>query len=263
MSAESSSFGEGEANDHESPELTPPTPRTAQLTNTVTTVNLVVQGKTFTVERRLLALASNFFRALFSHEFHDSKAPTLHLDEKGEMGLTVTAIEVLLEYAKCGQLSLDKSSAIQVFIAADALDVEGARLHTEQFLGTKMLSRHRPDTFTGFWKMSRLRHMKVLQALLDTFCLENFGWFCCSLPAFSMHYIIGWETATLAKYLLDLKFANCSEEQVFRAVVSYCQAKGGQEGWEELVPGLSKSCSSYLRYIQSVPRTLPCKSTKR
>jgi len=226
-------------------------------------VDLVVQGKTFTAERKLLALASNFFRALFSHQFYDSKAPTLHLDARGEMGLTVTAIEVLLEYAKCGQLTLDRSSAIQVFIAADALDVEGARLHTEEFLGTKMLSRQKPDTFRGFWKMSQQRHMKVLQALLDNFCLENFGWFCCSLPVFSMQYIIGWDTAKLGRYLWNLKFSNCSEEQIFRAVVSYCQARGGKEGWEELVPGLYKSCGAYLRYIQSVPRTLPCKSVKR
>jgi len=226
-------------------------------------VDLVVQGKTFRVERRTLALVSKFFRALFSHQFNDSKLPTLHLDSEGQMGLTVTAIELLLQYAKCGHLALDHSSALQVLIAADALGVEGARLHSEEYLGTRMLSLTRPQAFRGFTLLSRQRHMMLLSSLLDNFCLENFGWFCLSLPSFSLHYITGWDTAKLSSFLLGCKFSNCSEEQVFRAVVSYCQARGGQEGWEELVPGLYKSCGAYLRYIQSVPRTLTMKSSIR
>jgi len=226
-------------------------------------VDLVVQGKTFRVERRSLALVSNFFRALFSHQFHDSKLPTLHLDSGGQMGLTVTAIELLLQYAKCGQLPLDHSSAVQVLIAADALGVEGARLRGEEYLGTRMLSLTRPQAFRGFSLVARQRHMILLQGLLDNFCLENFGWFCLSLPTFSLHYITGWDTAKLGSFLLGCKFSNCSEEQVFRAVVSYCQARGGKEGWEELVPGLYRSCGAYLRYIQSVPRTLTMKNSSR
>jgi len=226
-------------------------------------VDLVVQGKTFRVERKSLALVSNFFRALFSHQFHDSKLPTLHLDSEGQMGLTVTAIELLLQYAKCGQLPLDHSSAVQVLIAADALGVEGARLRGEEYLGTRMLSLTRPQAFRGFSLVARQRHMMLLQGLLDNFCLENFGWFCLSLPTFSLHYITGWDTAKLGSFLLGCKFSNCSEEQVFRAVVSYCQARGGKEGWEELVPGLYRSCGAYLRYIQSVPRTLTMKNSSR
>jgi len=228
----------------------------------LTSVVLVVQGKKIIVKRQSLALVSKFFRALFSHEFHDSRAPVLYLDTKGEMGLTTTAVEVLAEFARSRQLSLDRNSAIQVFIAADALDVEDARVTVENFLGTKMLRQHR-ETFLNFWKMSRQFHMKILESLLEGFCLENFGWFSCTLPLFSAQYLAGWERGKLSRFLLNEKFSNCSEEQIFRAVVSYCQTRGGQEGWEELAPGLYRSCGAYLRYIQSVPRMLPFKLARR
>lgn len=228
----------------------------------LSSIVLVVQGKQIQVERQSLALVSKFFRALFSHEFEDSRAPVLHLDTRGEMGLTVTAVEVLAEFARSRQLTIDQESAVQIFIAADALDVEDARLSVENFLGTNMLKPHR-ETFLNFWKMSRLFHMKILESFLDNLCLENFGWFCHSLPLFSTRYLAGWDCSKLGRFLLTDKFSSCSEEQIFRAVVSYCQARGGQEGWEELAPGLSRSCGAYLRYIQSVPRMLPYKLSRQ
>ena len=43
-------------------------------------------------------------------------------------------------------------------------------------------------------------------------------------------------------------------------VMSVPQSKGDTgEAFESLVPGLSRSCQHYLRYIQSVPRMLPVK----
>ena len=47
------------------------------------------------MDRASLALVSKFFKALFSHQFEDSRAPVLHLDAGGEMGLTVAAVKVL------------------------------------------------------------------------------------------------------------------------------------------------------------------------
>merc|ERR1719244_624685 len=131
-----------------------------------------------------------------------------------------------------------------------------------------MLRQHR-ETFLNFWKMSRQFHMKILESLLEGFCLENFGWFSCTLPLFCAQYLAGWERGKLSRFLLNEKFSNCSEEQIFRAVVSYCRSRTSKETarqvelWEELAPGLYKSCGSYLRYIQSVPRTLPVKVARQ
>ena len=105
---------------------------------------LVVQGTHIVVERSSLALVSKFFRALFSHKFEDSQKEVLHLDTGGEMGLTVAAVQTLAEFARTKQVRMpeEQETAVQVFIAADALDIEEAREEAETFLGINML---RPD----------------------------------------------------------------------------------------------------------------------
>ena len=109
--------------------------------------------------------------------------------------------------------------------------------------------------------MSETFYMRTLRRFLDSLCLENFGWFYPSLGrAWSSQYMTQWSLNSLATFLTDRKFNNCSEEQIFLAVVSYCRTKSGQHSWDELAPGLYRSCGSYLRYIQSVPRMLPCKT---
>jgi len=225
----------------------------------LTEVVLVVRGRRIRVDRARLALVSKFFRALFSHQFEDSNKSVLHLDLGGEMGLTAAAVEILAEFARTRHLEVTPMTAVQLFIAADALDVEGARYEAETFLGTNMLKPEK-DTFLNFWKMSRLFHMKILDSFLDCLCLDNFGWFTTTLPLLCPQYLASWPLDKLGNFLAQQRFANCSEEQIFLAVVSYCRTKSGQHSWDELAPGLYRSCGAYLRYIQSVPRMLPCKT---
>ena len=133
------------------------------------------------------------------------------------------------------------------------------RYEAETFLGTNMLKPEK-ETFLNFWKMSRFFHMKILDSFLDCLCLDNFGWFTTTLPLLCPQYLASWPLDKLGNFLAQQRFANCSEEQIFLAVVSYCRTKSGQHSWDELAPGLYRSCGAYLRYIQSVPRMLPCKT---
>ena len=65
-------------------------------------------------------------------------------------------------------------------------------------------------------------------------------------------------------YLQNKKFKNCNEEQIFDAVMCYCKSKSDSGAtFDNLVPGLYKSCGAYLKYIQSVPRTLTLKSPRK
>lgn len=223
---------------------------------------LVVQGRRIKVDRGSLAIVSKFFRALFSHQFEDSNKAVLYLDMGGEMGLTVSAVKILANFAKTRQLALSDLTAVQLFIAADALDVEIARESAEIFLGSNML-KPKKETFLSFWRMSRLFHMKILETFLDSLCLENFGWFSTTLPLLSPQYLAAWPLDKLSSFLNNRKFANCSEEQIFTAVVTYCRTRSDKESWEELAPGLYRCCGSYLRYLQSVPRMLPYKIAKQ
>jgi len=223
---------------------------------------LVVQGRRIKVDRSSLAIISKFFRALFSHRFEDSNKAVLHLDLGGEMGLTVGAVRILADFATTRHLALSSLTAVQLFIAADALDVEIARESAETFLGSNMLKPDK-ETFLNFWRMSRLFHMKILETFLDGLCLENFGWFCTALPLLSPQYLAAWPLEKLGRFLSDQRFANCSEEQIFTAVVSYCRTRSDKESWDELAPGLYRSCGAYLRYLQSVPRMLPYKMARQ
>lgn len=223
---------------------------------------LVVQGRRITVDRTSLAIISKFFRALFRHQFEDSNKAVLHLDEGGEMGLTPAAVRILANFATTRQLAIDNITAVQLFIAADALDVQIARESAETFLGSNML-KPKKETFLNFWRMSRLFHMKILESFLDSLCAENFGWFCTSMPLLSGQYLAGWPLDKLSSFLSCQKFSNCSEEQIFTAVVSYCRTRSDQESWDELAPGLYRSCGAYLRYLQSVPRMLPFKMARQ
>ena len=94
---------------------------------------LVVQGRQIAVRRSALAVVSKFFRALFSHQFQDSKKRVLHLDPGGQMGLTNSAVQVrnnlffmrfdilttqiLVDFAQTKQVKMDSESAVQLFIA--------------------------------------------------------------------------------------------------------------------------------------------------
>ena len=96
---------------------------------------LVVQGQQIIVRRSAIALVSKFFKALFSHEFLDSKNRVLHLDPGGQMGLTISAVQVrirefhpgifgqilplqiLADFAQTKQVKMDSESAVQLFIA--------------------------------------------------------------------------------------------------------------------------------------------------
>ena len=208
-------------------------------------------------------MISKFFRALFSHKFEDSNKSILHLDAGGEMGLTVAAVETLAEFAQTKQVRVGHDSAVQVFIAADALDVAEAREEAETYLGSRML---RPDkiTFLTFWQMSQTFYMRTLQMFLDQLCLDNFGWFYSSLGrGGAMQYLVQWDPEKLASMLQNKKFKNCNEEQIFDAVICYCKTKSDSgETFENFVPGLYKSCGSYLKYLQSVPRSLAFKLPK-
>lgn len=215
-------------------------------------VVLVVQGRQIPAHRRTLALVSNFFKALFTHKFEDSNKAVLVLDTSGEMGLTDTAIQVLTTFAQTGRVEIRCDTAVQIFVAADALDVEGVRVAAESYLGSRLLSK---ESFPHLWRMSRQFHMKILQTFLDSLVLENFGWFS-STQSMMVPYLSQWEMEKISTFLLQKQFKNCSEEQIFQAVVSYCRYKGQATSLESLIPGLYKSCSAYLRYIQSVPRTL-------
>jgi len=219
---------------------------------------LVVQGRKIKVDRSSLAIISKFFRALFSHQFEDSNKPVLHLDLGGEMGLTAGAVRILANFATTRQLALTDVTAVQLFIAADALDVESAREAAEKYVGYHMLKPDK-EVFLNFWRMSRLFRMKILESFLDSVCLDNFGWFSTALPLLSGQYLANWPIDKLGSFLSNQQFCNCSEEQIFTAVVSYCRTRSDNESWDELAPGLYKSCSSYLRYLQSVPRMLPYK----
>lgn len=102
--------------------------------------------------------------------------------------------------------------------------------------------------------MSQTFYMRTLRSFLDQLCLENFGWFYSSLGrVWSSQFMTQWDLKTLAAFLIGRKFNNCSEEQVFQAVITYCRSKAD---FDQLVPGLSQSCGNYLRYIQSVPRSI-------
>jgi len=225
---------------------------------------LVVQGRRIQVDRASLALVSKFFKALFSHQFEDSRAPVLHLDAGGEMGLTVAAVKILAEFAQTRQINISDKFAVQIFIAADALDVAIARESAETFLGSNMLKTE-TNTFLSFWQMSQIFHMKILEQFLDDLCVNNFGWFCTSLGrGGTLQYLQQWDLTKLAMVLQEKQFNNCCEEQIFNAVVSYCRAKGDTgDTFEQLVPGLYKSCGAYLRYLQSVPRMIPFKLSKQ
>jgi len=227
---------------------------------------LVVQGTHIVVERSSLALVSKFFRALFSHKFEDSQKEVLHLDTGGEMGLTVAAVQTLAEFARTKQVRMpeEQETAVQVFIAADALDIEEAREEAETFLGVHML---RPDkvTFLTYWRMSKTFYMRTLGQFLDNLCLNNFGWFYSSLGrGGAMTYMAQWDMDKMAARLLNKKFKNCNEEQIFDAVLCYCKSKSDSGAtFDNLVPGLYKSCGAYLKYIQSVPRTLTLKTPRK
>jgi hypothetical protein len=207
---------------------------------------LVVKGRKIRVDRGNLAIISKFFRALFSHQFEDSHKAVLHLDLGGEMGLTAAAVRILAEFATTRRLTISSLTAVQTFIAADALDVAAAREEAETFLGSTMLRPER-ETFLTFWRMSRLFHMRILDTFLDCLCLENFGWFCTALPLLCPQYLAGWPLDKLGSFLGEQRFANCSEEQIFSAVVSYCRTRTEQESWDQLAPGLYRSCGAYLR----------------
>jgi len=225
---------------------------------------LVVQGRRIQVDRVSLALVSKFFKALFSHQFEDSNKPVLHLDSGGEMGLTVAAVKNLADFAQTRQFKISDKLAVQVFIAADALDVTIARESAETFLGSNMLKTDM-GSFLTFWQMSQIFHMKILEQFLDDLCVKNFGWFCSSLGrGGTLQYLQQWDLPKLAMVLQDRQFNNCCEEQIFNAVVSYCRSKGDTgDTFEQLVPGLYRSCGAYLRYLQSVPRMLPFKLSRQ
>jgi hypothetical protein len=71
-------------------------------------------------------------------------------------------------------------------------------------------------------------------------------------------YMCQWDLDKLGSSLEERKFQNCDEEIIFNAVVVYCRSKSNAtESFEQLAPGLQKSCANYLRFLQSVPRTLP------
>jgi len=119
---------------------------------------LVVQDQQIIVRRSAIALVSKFFKALFSHEFQDSKKRVLHLDPGGQMGLTISAVQILADFAQTKQVKMDSESAVQIFIAADALDVEIAREEAETFLGKRVL---KPD------KVLQMVHTKCGLASLN------------------------------------------------------------------------------------------------
>jgi len=154
-------------------------------------------------------------------------------------------VRILADYAVTRHLSLSSLTAVQIFIAADALDVTGARVQAEKYLGAEML-RPEKETFLGFLRMSRLFHMEILETFLDSLCLDHFGWFCTSLPLLSPQYLAAWPLDKLSSFLAQQRFGNCSEEQVFTAVVNYCRTRSDKESWDELAPGLYKSCGAYL-----------------
>lgn len=213
---------------------------------------LVVQGHKIPAHRGSLATVSNFFKALFKHQFRDSREPILCLDSSGEMGLTVQAIKVLTMFSETKKLEICGNTAIQIFIAADALDVAKVRVESETYLGQFILQK---ENFIPLWKMTRQFYMKILESFMDSLVLENFGWFSEHLSP--KLYIKQWDIQKLSNALLQSRFKNCSEEQVFQAVISYCKWLGNQsQCLEMLAPGLYKSCNNYLRFLQSVPRTL-------
>jgi len=215
-------------------------------------ITLVVQGEQISADRQSLALTSNFFKALFKHKFRDSQDSVLSLDSSGQMGLTVHAVKVLAMYSETKKLDISGTTAIPIFIAADALDAESIREDAEMYVGQFILQK---QNFTYLWRLSRQFYMKILVQYLDGLVCDNFGWF--TSAYFSRHYMKQWSLDKLKHALLNSKFKNCSEEQIFQAVMSYCRNLGDQtEGLEMLAPALSRSCSNYLRYIQSVPRGL-------
>ena len=128
-----------------------------------------------------------------------------------------------MEFAQTKQFKLTDKLAVPVFIAADALDVETARQEAETFLGTKMLTTDR-GTFCQFWQMSQVFYMKILEQFLDNLCLNNFGWFWQTLgQGATLQYLRQWDLPKLAAHLQERRFTNCSEEQLFYAVVGYCK----------------------------------------
>ena len=170
----------------------------------------------------------------------------------------------MAEFAQTREFKISDKFAVQVFIAADALDVTIARESAETFLGSNMLKTE-TGTFLTFWQMSQIFHMKILEQFLDDLCVNNFGWFCTSLGrGGTLQYLQQWELPKLAAVLQERQFNNCCEEQIFNAVVNYCRSKGDTgETFDQLVPGLYRSCGAYLRYLQSVPRMLPFKLSKQ
>ena len=108
--------------------------------------------------------------------------------------------------------------------------------------------RPEKEVFLSFWQMSHLFHMKTLESFLDCLCLENFGWFSSSLPVECPQYLAAWPLAKLGAMLAEQRFANCSEEQVFLAVLAACRHSSAHHSWDSLAPGLYRSCGAYLRW---------------
>jgi len=221
-------------------------------TDDIFDITLVVRGKSITANRISLAEVSKFFKALFSHSFVDSNKPVVELDTSGEMGLTDTAVRILVTFAHTKKLALSDINAFKVFVAANALEVKLVREESEKFLGENLLKK---DTFVSYWRMTKVFHMKILESFMDDLAMSNFGWFFNNV---SLSYLSQWDLDKFCTALKERKFKNCDEEVIFNAVVCYCRSKkNSTESFELLATGLQKSCGNYLRYIQSVPRALP------
>lgn len=221
-------------------------------TSDIFDITLVVRGKSIFANRLSLSEVSRFFAALFSHTFVDSNKPVVELDSSGDMGLTDSAVRILVTFANTRKLAISDINAVKVFIAANALEVKTVREQAENFLGENLLKK---ETFINYWSMSKVFHMKILESFLDDLAMQHFGWFFNCVPR---GYMLSWDLDKIGSALADRKFKNCDEEVVFNAVVCYCRSKNNStESFELLAPGLQKSCANYLRFLQSVPRTLP------
>uniref|UniRef100_UPI0037E9C714 kelch-like protein 23 n=1 Tax=Semicossyphus pulcher TaxID=241346 RepID=UPI0037E9C714 len=90
---------------------------------------LQVEGESFYVNRRRLALQSPYFRALFFGCGVESRKRKVEIK-----GVGLQHFRVLMEYSRTCQLALDRENVLGILETADFLQLEGARLLCCKFL---------------------------------------------------------------------------------------------------------------------------------
>ncbi|TRZ04227.1 hypothetical protein DNTS_029919 [Danionella cerebrum] len=181
-----------------------------RLEDSLTDVNIHVEGQSFRCHRAVLASASHYFRAMFCNDLREKHEENVNLK-----GLDAPTMRILVEYAYTSRASINKDNVQRLLEAACLFQFPRLADACTRYLADAL----HPENCVGILQLADVHSLESLRSQVHSYIIQNF------LQVLEYDEILELPSDVLISLIQQDELEVTDEEHVFETVIRWVRAQ--------------------------------------